>query len=137
ISKDLDGQEFVVIRSAGETGQLYGSVSTRDIAELISGAGFPVSRSQVNLKQPIKSIGIAQVSVSLHPEVEVTVAINVARTADEAERQARGEDLTTAAGIYGEDIESAARPDEFFDPDAEYEDQGEPGEDVEESQPEA
>jgi len=136
-SVDLDGKEIVVIRSAGETGQLYGSVSTRDIAELLAAENFTINRNQINLKQPIKTIGISPVSISLHPEVEVTITVNVARTTDEAERQARGEDLTTAAGIYGEDIEAAARPDAFFDPDAEYEDEGEPGEAAEESQPEA
>ncbi len=125
ISNDLDGQEFVVIRSAGETGQLYGSVSTRDIAELVTEAGFSVNRSQINLKQPLKSIGIAEVSISLHPEVEVTVKINIARSSDEAERQSRGEDLTSASAIYGEDIEAAARPDAFFDPDADLEEFGE------------
>src|SRR5690606_21019447 len=104
ISGDLDGREFVVIRSAGETGQLYGSVSTRDIAELASAEGFALNRTQINLKQPIKSIGVAAVLVSLHPEVEVTISVNVARSADEAARQSLGEDLTSASAIYGEDI---------------------------------
>jgi large subunit ribosomal protein L9 len=121
-SEGLDGKSFVVIRSAGETGQLYGSVNTRDIADLVSADGIPVNRSQINLKQPIKSIGVAQVSISLHPEVEVTISVNVARSADEAERQSRGEDLTSASAIYGEDIEAAARPEEFFNPDEDLED---------------
>lgn len=134
ISVDLDGKSFVVIRSAGETGQLYGSVSTRDIAELLAAEGFTVSRNQINLRQPIKTIGIATVSISLHPEVEVSISVNVARSSDEAERQARGEDLTSAAAIYGEDIEEAARPETFFEPEAEYGEEGVEGEAGEETQ---
>jgi large subunit ribosomal protein L9 len=110
---------FVAVRSAGETGQLYGSVSTRDIADLLAGEGFNVARNQVELNQPIKSIGLTNVAIALHPEVEVTVTLNVARSADEAERQAKGEDLTSAEAIYGEDINENARPDAFFDPDSE------------------
>lgn len=129
ISNDLEGREFVVIRSAGETGQLYGSVSTRDIAELVSADGFNVNRSHIKLQQPIKTIGVAEVAISLHPEVEVMIVVNVARTADEAERQSRGEDLTSASAIYGEDIEAAARPDDFYDPDADLDEEaGESGE---------
>ncbi len=87
---DLDGKSYVVIRQAGETGILYGSVSSRDIAELIGG---DVKRSMVVLEQPIKSLGLHDVRIKLHPEVSVTVTINVARTEDEAERQAQGEDV--------------------------------------------
>ena len=107
------------MRSAGETGQLYGSVSTRDIADLITAEGFSVNRNQILLNQPIKTVGLTNVAIALHPEVEVTVTLNVARTADEAERQAKGETLTTAEAIYGEDINENARPDAFFDPNAE------------------
>jgi large subunit ribosomal protein L9 len=120
-SEGLDGKSFVVIRSAGETGQLYGSVSTRDIAEILSAEGFAVSRNQINLRQPIKAIGVSTVTISLHPEVVVSISVNVARSTDEAERQARGEDLTSAAAIYGEDIEEASRPEQFFEPGAEFE----------------
>jgi large subunit ribosomal protein L9 len=119
IAEKLDGMSFVAVRSAGETGQLYGSVSTRDIADLLAGEGFNVARNQVELNQPIKSIGLTNVAIALHPEVEVTVTLNVARSADEAERQAKGEDLTSAEAIYGEDINENARPDAFFDPDSE------------------
>jgi large subunit ribosomal protein L9 len=121
IAEKLDGMSFVAIRSAGETGQLYGSVSTRDIAELLAAEGFNIARNQVELNQPIKAIGLTNVSIALHPEVEVTVTLNVARSADEAERQAKGEDLTSAEAIYGEDINENARPDNFFDPNAEFE----------------
>ncbi|AXS40709.1 50S ribosomal protein L9 [Breoghania sp. L-A4] len=94
VATKLDGLGITIIRSAGETGQLYGSVSTRDISENLDAAGFSVTRSQVDLSTPIKTIGVTGVIVRLHPEVEVTVNVNVARSADEAERQARGEDLT-------------------------------------------
>ncbi|MBB3770265.1 large subunit ribosomal protein L9 [Angulomicrobium tetraedrale] len=94
VGEKLAGTEVVLVRQAGETGQLYGSVSTRDIAEALTAAGFTVSRSQVVLNQPIKTIGLHDVPVSLHPEVEVIVHANVARSPDEAVRQSRGEDLS-------------------------------------------
>jgi len=119
IAEQLDGKTFVVVRSAGETGQLYGSVSTRDIADILTAEGFSIARNQVELNQPIKAIGLTNVAIALHPEVEVTITLNVARSADEAERQAKGETLTTAEAIYGEDINENARPDNFFDPNAE------------------
>jgi len=95
VAAKLDGESLVMIRSAGETGQLYGSVSTRDIAEGLTGAGFTVARNQVELRTPIKTIGLHSVLIQLHPEVEVSIAVNVARSEDEAVRQAAGEDLTT------------------------------------------
>lgn len=119
VADKLDGKSFVVVRSAGETGQLYGSVSTRDISDLLTAEGFTVARNQVELNHPIKAIGLTNVAIALHPEVEVMITLNIARTADEAERQARGETLTTAEAIYGEDINENARPDNFFDPNAE------------------
>ena len=121
VAETLDGKSFVAVRSAGETGQLYGSVSTRDIAELITAEGFSVNRNQILLNHPIKTVGLTNVAIALHPEVEVTVTLNIARTADEAERQAQGETLTTAEAIYGEDINENARPDAFFDPNADEE----------------
>ncbi|RWD94011.1 50S ribosomal protein L9 [Mesorhizobium sp.] len=121
VAEKLDGKSFIVVRSAGETGQLYGSVSTRDIAELLTAEGFSVNRNQIELNQPIKTIGLTNVAIALHPEVEVTVTLNVARSAEEAERQAKGETLTTAEAIYGEDINDNARPENFFDPNAEFE----------------
>ena len=116
VAEKLDGKSFIVVRSAGETGQLYGSVSTRDIADLLTAEGFSVSRNQVELNQPIKTIGLSNIAIALHPEVEVTVTLNIARSTEEAERQAKGEMLTTAEAIYGEDINENARPDAFFDP---------------------
>ena len=119
IADQLDGKSFIAVRSAGETGQLYGSVSTRDIADLLTAEGFTVSRNQVELNQPIKEIGLRNVAIALHPEVEVTITLNIARSTDEAERQAKGETLTTAEAIYGDDINENARPDAFFDPNEE------------------
>ena len=90
----LDGKSFVVLRQASEVGQLYGSVSGRDLAMILDEAGFKgVTRSQIVLNAPIKTIGLHKVPLALHPEVETTVTINVARSADEAERIARGEDV--------------------------------------------
>jgi len=94
VAAKLDGESMIMIRSAGETGQLYGSVSTRDIADGLTAAGFTVARGQVELRTPIKTIGLHNVLIQLHPEVEVGVTVNVARSEDEAVRQAAGEDLT-------------------------------------------
>jgi large subunit ribosomal protein L9 len=107
----LEGQSFVSIRQAGDTGQLYGSVSTRDIADAVSAGGFSIERRQVLLDKPIKALGLHGVRVALHPEVIVNVKVNVARSADEAERQARGEDVTVIRDelpqieTYSEDAE--------------------------------
>ncbi|WP_375665896.1 50S ribosomal protein L9 [Bartonella sp. TT121SHDZB] len=100
IAEKLDGQSFIVIRSAGETGQLYGSVSTRDISEIITDEGFSIGRNQIELNHPIKMIGLHTITLSLHPEVQVSVVINVARSTSEAQRQAEGETLTSAEEIY-------------------------------------
>ncbi|MFO7297095.1 MAG: 50S ribosomal protein L9 [Pseudomonadota bacterium] len=94
VAEKLNGKQFVSIRQAGDTGQLYGSVSTRDIATLLKDGGFTIERTQVILDRPIKSLGMHEVRISLHPEVEVKVVINVARSEEEADRQARGEDVT-------------------------------------------
>lgn len=92
----LDGETFILIRQAGESGQLYGSVSARDIAEMVSTDQRTVTRGQVLLDMPIKTIGLHPVKVRLHAEVTAEVAINVARTEEEAERQAAGEDVIAA-----------------------------------------
>lgn len=91
--KTIDGESFVMIRQAGESGQLYGSVTSRDIADIVSSTGTTVGRSQVVLNAPIKALGIHDVRIKLHAEVSVTVSINIARSQDEAERQAAGEDV--------------------------------------------
>jgi len=97
IATGLNGKTVVIIRQAGETGQLYGSVSSRDIADALSADGFSVARSQVDLANPIKTVGIHSVPLHLHAEVAVSVNVNVARSDDEAARQSKGEDLTVAS----------------------------------------
>ena len=108
VAGKLDGQNIVVLRQASDTGQLYGSVSARDIATLLTDSGFAVNRSQIVLNAPIKSIGLHVVPVALHPEVEVTIKVSVARSADEAERLARGEDITLSREA-AEEAEAAAQ----------------------------
>jgi len=113
VAEKLAGQSFVSIRQAGDTGQLYGSVSTRDIAAVVTEGGFSVERRQILLDKPIKALGVHDVQVALHPEVIVKVHVNVARSADEADRQARGEDVTV--------VRAEALEIETFDPDAVFE----------------
>jgi large subunit ribosomal protein L9 len=108
VATKVDGQSFIVQRQASESGQLYGSVSARDIATLLTDGGFTVERNQIVLNAPIKMIGLHIVPVALHPEVEVTITINVARNADEAERQARGEDVTRRRDEAEEEAAAAA-----------------------------
>ncbi|WKW51715.1 50S ribosomal protein L9 [Rhodomicrobium lacus] len=103
VAKKLDGQRVIVIRQAGDSGQLYGSVSTRDISDAVTAAGFTVDRGQVLLDHPIKTLGIHEVRVSLHPEVSVKVSVNVARTEEEALRQAKGEDVLHERDEYAAD----------------------------------
>jgi large subunit ribosomal protein L9 len=114
VAGKLDGQNIVVLRQASDTGQLYGSVSARDIATLLTDSGFAVNRSQIVLNAPIKSIGLHVVPVALHPEVEVTIKISVARSADEAERLARGEDITLSREA-AEEAEAAQAAAAFFE----------------------
>jgi large subunit ribosomal protein L9 len=103
-SAKLDGKVVVVIRQAGETGQLYGSVSARDIAEALSAAGSKVERSHVAVQHPIKTLGLHAVPVHLHPEVEAKITVNVARSPEQAERQAKGEDLTVRETTSMDDL---------------------------------
>lgn len=104
IGEKLNGQSFVIVRQAGETGVLYGSVSPRDLADVLGTGGFTVGRDQIVLNQPIKSLGLRSVPVQLHPEVEVRVTINVARSPEEAERQARGEAVSTREEMSLDDL---------------------------------
>ena len=115
----LDGQKFVLIRQAGDRGQLYGSVSPRDVADAMEKAGFKVDRHQVQISQAIKAIGLFTIPVVLHPEVKVNVTINVARSEDEAAALARGEDVLAEkteaeeAKVAAEDLfEAGAGPKE-------------------------
>jgi large subunit ribosomal protein L9 len=93
VAESLDGVSVVLIRQAGESGVLYGSVATRDIADVLTNNGFTVARTQITLNQPIKTLGLHTVPVSLHAEVEVKVTVNVARSPEEADRQAMGETI--------------------------------------------
>lgn len=106
VADKIDGQTYVMIRQAGETGQLYGSVAGRDVAEAVQAEGGKVERSQVVLNTAIKTLGVHDVQVRLHAEVSATVKINIARSADEAERQAKGEDVIKSA--YDQDRAEAA-----------------------------
>jgi len=119
----LDGQQFIVIRSASEAGSLYGSVTPRDAADVATAEGFTVDRRQVVLRGPIKDLGLHTVSVVLHPEVEAEISLNVARSSEEAELQASGKSIQELAAEEEaaaefeiaelfDDIGSAAEDDE-------------------------
>jgi large subunit ribosomal protein L9 len=108
VAGTLDGKSFIIIRQAGDSGQLYGSVATRDIAAAVTEGGFSIERRQVMLDRPIKMLGVHQVRVALHAEVEPRITVNVARSPDEAARQARGEDVTARAMSDAEEEEAAA-----------------------------
>ncbi len=118
VAAKLEGKQFMTIRQAGDTGQLYGSVSPRDIADLVKEGGFTVDRTQAVLERPIKTLGLHDVKIALHPEVLVRIQINVARSAEEAARQARGEDV---AVVREERMEL-----ETFNPDAVFEEEAAP-----------
>ena len=126
IGNKLKSKAFVLLRQAGDRGQLYGSVSPRDIAEAITKGGFTIVRTQVPVDRAIKTIGLHEVFVVLHPEVRVPVTINVARTDDEAERQARGEDVLAERN---EEEEALANAEALFEegaaPKTEEEDEAE------------
>lgn len=111
VAERVGGLSVVIIRQAGESGSLYGSVSSRDIADGCTAAGLTVNRSQVILEQPIKTLGITPVRVVLHPEVSIAVKVNVARSLEEADKQARGEAISR-----NDDDDDAAEEDEFLDP---------------------
>lgn len=112
LAKRIGDKTVVLIRAASETGQMYGSVSTRDLAEAVSEDGVSISRNQVSLERPIKTIGLHAVTVVLHPEVEITVTANVARSQDEAERQAAGEDLSLSERDEGFEFDEDLELDE-------------------------
>jgi large subunit ribosomal protein L9 len=117
VSGKLDGRRVMVLRQASETGQLYGSVTPRDIVALLGEDGLSVNRAQIVLQAPIKSIGQHKVPVALHPEVEVTITVTVARNAEEAERLARGEDVTVRREETEQEAAVAAA-EAFFEPEA-------------------
>jgi large subunit ribosomal protein L9 len=108
VAEKLDGMSAVIIRSAGETGQLYGSVNARNISDAITQGGVTIGRNQVTMDRPIKSVGLHETIIALHPEVSVTVNVNVARTEEEAARQAKTGKAVTAAGEEDTDAEAEA-----------------------------
>jgi len=119
VAEKLNGKNFSVVRQASEVGQLFGSVSPRDLAALLSQGGVSVNRNQIALNTPIKMIGLHKVPVALHPEIEVSVNVAVARSQDEAERLLRGEDITIQRTEAEEDAAAAkAAAEAFFDPEA-------------------
>src|SRR4051794_6247421 len=120
VASKIDGKSFVVIRQASETGQLFGSVTTRDISHLLTDDGAQVSRSQVAINAPIKMIGQYKVPLALHPEIETSVTVIVARSNDEAERIKRGEDVTVRRTEEQEEAaQAAANAEAMFEPKAE------------------
>jgi large subunit ribosomal protein L9 len=129
-SKDIDGKTLTLIRQASNTGQLYGSVSARDLADLLAEDGIKVAKSQIVLDRPIKAIGLNAVRVALHPEVAVTIKVNVARSPEEAELQAQGVDVMAQVfeegrdqGGFTEDYDPNAEPGEIAQAPAEESEQ--------------
>jgi large subunit ribosomal protein L9 len=126
VAEKIDGREIVIIRQASESGQLFGSVSVRDIVVALATDGIIVSRPQVWLDSPIKTIGQQKVTIAIHPEVETSISVIVARSADEANRIKRGEDISTRQEDQDAAAEALAAAGEFFDPEAEREEPEEP-----------
>jgi large subunit ribosomal protein L9 len=118
VAEKIEGRDIVIIRQASESGQLFGSVSVRDIVDALAADGITVSRTQVWLDAPIKVIGQQKVAIAVHPEVEATISVTVARNADEAARIKRGEDISTRQEDRDAAAEAIAAAGEFFDPEA-------------------
>lgn len=125
VGAKIDGKSFIIIRQSSELGALYGSVSTRDIAEAASDDGLKIERSQVRLDKPIKSLGVFKVRIALHPEVDSSIEINIARSEDEAERQARGENVLARPEDQEDEEQAADAAPEFFDEEAQAAVEGE------------
>ena len=126
VAEKIDGRNVVVLRQASETGQLFGSVSIRDIIASFESDGVTFSRSQVMLDAPIKTIGQQKVTVAVHPEVETSITVTVARSADEADRIKRGEDISTRQEDQDAAAEALAAAGEFFDPEAAHDEAAPP-----------
>ena len=118
VAGKLNGRRFTVLRQASEAGQLFGSVSPRDLVGLLGEAGFTVNRNQIALNAPIKTIGQHTVPIALHPEIETSITVIVARNSDEAERIARGEDITQLREEPTEAEAAALAAEAFFEPGA-------------------
>lgn len=126
LASKIDGKSFIVLRQASESGQLFGSVTSRDIARLVAEEGTNIVRGQVAINAPIKSIGQYKVPLALHPEIEVSVTVIVARSADEAERIKRGEDVTVRRTDEEEEAAAAlANAEDLFEPEASEGEEGE------------
>ena len=110
IGDALGGKSFVVIRSAGETGQLYGSVASRDVVTILQDNGFRIARAQIDLNTPIKTLGLHSITLNLHADVQVAIEFNIGRTADEAALQAQGVDMSSANAMY--DLAEQAEADD-------------------------
>ncbi|WP_426434207.1 50S ribosomal protein L9 [Bradyrhizobium genosp. P] len=132
VAEKINGRDVIIIRQASETGQLFGSVSVRDIVDALAADGVTVSRPQVWLDSPIKVIGQQKVTVAVHPEVETSITVTVARSADEADRIKRGEDISTRQEDQDAAAEALAAAGEFFDPEAQQDDDAEPAPEAEE-----
>jgi large subunit ribosomal protein L9 len=123
VAEKIDGRDIVVIRQASESGQLFGSVTVRDIVEGLAADGITVSRPQIWLDAPLKVIGQKKVTVAVHPEVETSITVTVARSVEEAERIKRGEDISTRREDQDAAAEALAAAGEFFDPEAQHDDE--------------
>ena len=130
-AEKIDGFDILIIRQASETGQLFGSVSVRDIVAALESNGIAVSRPQVWLDAPIKVIGQQKVTIAVHPEVEAVITVTVARNADEAERIKRGDDISTRQEDQDAAAEALAAAGEFFDPEAQHEELAQPAPEAE------
>ncbi len=115
VAEKIDGKSFIMIRQAGDTGQLYGSVSSRDVADVVTEGGYTIERTQILLDRPIKILGIHSVRLKLHPEVDASIVVNVARSEEEAELQSRGEDIRKLHEADKEDIKYGEAAEDFFD----------------------
>jgi large subunit ribosomal protein L9 len=123
VAEKINGRDIVIIRQASESGQLFGSVTVRDIVEGLAADGITVSRPQIWLDAPLKVIGQKKVTVAVHPEVETSITVTVARSAEEADRIKRGEDISTRREDQDAAAEALAAAGEFFDPEAQHDDE--------------
>jgi len=126
VAEKIDGRDIIIIRQASESGQLFGSVTVRDIVTALAADGVTVSRPQVWLDSPIKVIGAQKVTIAVHPEVETSVTVTVARSAEEADRIKRGEDISTRQEDQDAAAEALAAAGEFFDPEAQQDEEAAP-----------
>lgn len=125
VAEKIDGRNIIVLRQASETGQLYGSVSSRDLVGILANENINVDRGQILLDVPLKTIGRHPVAIAVHPEVEVSITVTVARNAEEAERINRGEDVTVKRAQHDEAAEALEAAEEFFEPEARHTDEEE------------